>query len=222
MASGVASAPRVGFNWGADVAPLAWRLAVLAALALLVALPLIVPVFDLLPHASAWGVWADAARLGGLARNTLLLLAGTLVLALPAGVAGAVLLERTDLPLRGLLRFLTVLGLFVPLPLFASGWQAALGSGGWLPLSLWTEPAAGDPDVSPAGLVWKAWGRGLNAAIWVHAVAALPWVVLLVGQGLRWAERDLEEDALTCAGPWRVLPRVTLPREPAAHYPAAL
>jgi iron(III) transport system permease protein len=138
------------------------------------------------------------------------------------GVAGAVLLYRTDLPLRGLFRFLVVLTLFVPLPLFASGWQAALGSGGWLPAAFWSAPPAGDPDGSPTGLVWKAWGRGWVAAVWIHAVAALPWVVLLVGQGLRWVERELEEDALTAAGPWRVLWAVTLRRSAAAVGAAAL
>ncbi len=199
-----------------------WRLVVLSVLLLLLGAPLLAPVLDLLPSPAAWHVWAEFPRLLGLARNTVLLLSGTLALALPAGVAGAVLLYRTDLPWRGLLRFLTVLTLFVPLPLLASGWQAALGSGGWLPLTFWVAPAAGDPDVSPTGLVWKAWGRGLNAAIWVHAVAALPWVILLVGQGLTWVERDLEEEALTVAGAWRVLWSVTLRRAAAAVGAAAL
>jgi iron(III) transport system permease protein len=59
-------------------------------------------------------------------------------------------------------------------------------------------------------------------AIWVHAVAALPWVVLLVGQGLCWVERELEEDALLVASPWRVLWAVTLPRCRAALFAAGL
>ena len=59
----------------------------------------------------------DSDRLLALAKNTLLLLVGTLALSLPLGVLGAALLYRTDLPLRRLLRFLTVLTLFVPLPL---------------------------------------------------------------------------------------------------------
>ena len=58
----------------------------------------------------------------------------------PLGTAAAVLLYRTDLPFRRTFRFLTILALFVPLPLFASGWQAVLGSTGWLPLAL-VEPA---------------------------------------------------------------------------------
>jgi iron(III) transport system permease protein len=199
-----------------------WRAAVLALLVLLVGLPLYSSCRDALAYSGAWHAWDDGARLASLARNTLLLVACTLALALPAGIVGAVLLYRTDLPYREFFRFLALLTLFVPLPLFASGWQAALGSGGWLPSAFWSPPAPDDPDVSPTGVVWKTWGRGINAAVWIHAVAALPWVVLLVGQGLRWVERDLEEEALTFAGPWRVLARVTLRRGLAAVGGAAL
>src|SRR5205823_242090 len=133
----------------------------------------------------------------------------------PAGVATAFLLYRTDLPGRRLFRFLVVLTLFVPLPLFASGWQAALGWGGWFPLRLWNGPGADQP-------AWSPWGQGLWSAVWIHSVAALPWVIILAGQGLCWVERELEEDALLVAAPWRVVLRVTLPRSRAALAAAAL
>jgi iron(III) transport system permease protein len=147
-----------------------------------------------------------------LAANTVKLVVGALALVLPAGIAGAFLFYRTDLPLRRLWRFLTLLALFIPLPLFTSAWQAALGTGGWLPLPAWNQPAPGDPDISPQGIAWKPWGQGIGSAIWVHAVAALPWVILLVGQGLLWVERELEEDASTLMAPRWVLWHVTLPR----------
>jgi iron(III) transport system permease protein len=178
-----------------------WRVAVGILLFLLLALPVALPFLDLLGQWRGWRAWAEGERLLHLAGNTLGLLAGTLSLSLPAGIAGAVLLYRTDLPLRGLLRFLTILTLFVPLPLFAAAWQAALGSSGWLPLRAWRTPEIGAP-----------WAQGMTAAVWVHAVAALPWVILLVGQGLCWIERELEEDALTVLPPWRVLLQITLPR----------
>jgi iron(III) transport system permease protein len=199
-----------------------WRVAVLVLLVLLIGLPLYASFRDALSYPGAWHIWVEGGRLFGLARNTLLLVAGTLALSLPAGVVGAVLLYRTDLPGRAIFRFVALLTLFVPLPLFASGWQAALGSGGLLPATFWSPPAPNDPDVSPTGMVWKTWGRGFNAALWIHSAAALPWVVLLVGQGLRWVEPDLEEEALTFAGPWRVLTRVTLRRSLAAVGGAAL
>jgi iron(III) transport system permease protein len=200
----------------------AWRVVVLILLALLVGGPLLFPLLDLAAHSSAWSAWGETHRLFGLLRNTALLILGTVGLALPAGTVGAILLYRTDLPLRGLFRFLTILTLFVPLPLFASAWQAALGSGGWLAAPFWTAASPGDPDAAVTGIVWKAWGVGLTAAVWIHTVAALPWVVLLVGQGLCWVERELEEEALTAAPPGRVLWRVTLPRARFALAGAAL
>ena len=39
----------------------------------------------------------------------------------------------------------------------------------------------------------------------VHAMAALPWVILVVGVGLAPIEPELEESALLDFGPWRVL-----------------
>jgi iron(III) transport system permease protein len=199
-----------------------WRLAVALLLLVAAAVPLSLPILDLLRYPGAWAAWAESGRLLQLGRTTLLLVGGTLLLALPAGTAAAILLYRTDLPGRRLLRLLAVLTLFVPLPLFASGWEAAVGSGGYLPVAVWTRLAPNDPDLGPGGAFWKPWGQGLTAAVWIHAVAALPWVLVLVGQGLRWVERDLEEDALTAAGPWRVLFAVTLRRSRAAIAAAGL
>jgi iron(III) transport system permease protein len=199
-----------------------WRLAVALALGLLVALPLAVPLLQLLAAPAAWRAWAEAGRPLALARTTALLVGGTLALALPAGVAAAVLLYRTDLPLRRGLRLLVLLTLFVPLPLFTSGWQAVVGPGGWLPLAVWSPPRPDEPASAATGTAWSPWGQGIGSAVWVHAVAGLPWVVLLVGQGLCWVERELEEDALTAAGPWRVLWHVSLRRSAAAVAAAAL
>jgi iron(III) transport system permease protein len=179
-------------------------------LLLVVGVPLAQPLLDLAGRPAAWREWAEGSRLLALAANTALLVAGTLALALPAGVAGAVLLYRTDLPLRGLFRFLTVLVLFVPLPLLTSAWQAVFGVGGWLPLALWGA-RAGQP-----------WGSGLAPSVCVHGQAALPWVVLLVGQGLSWVEGELEEDALLAARPWTVLWHVTLPRSAGVIAAAAV
>jgi iron(III) transport system permease protein len=160
--------------------------------------PLAFPLLELLCRPHALAALAD----GSLDQtvNTLLLVAGTLALSVPLGVATAALLYRTDLPLRHGLRLLLFLMLFVPLPILTPAWQATLGSGGWLPLALWGA-APGRP-----------WASGLPPAIWIHALAAVPWVVLIVGQGIRWVESELEEDALLAAGPWRVFWRVTLPR----------
>jgi iron(III) transport system permease protein len=168
-----------------------WRVGLIAVLLLAVAVPLALPFVD---------VARRVERPLALAGNTLLLVAGTLALALPAGVALAVLLYRTDLPGRHAFRFLTVLALFIPLPLTTTAWQAALETTGWLPLG-GAAPAAG-----------AEWTEGMLPAVWVHAMAGIPWIVVIAGHGLSWVEGSLEEDALLAAGPWRVLWAVTLPR----------
>ena len=73
-----------------------------------------------------------------------------------------------------------------------------------------------------AGCPRRPWAEGLGPAIWIHAVAVLPCVLWIVGLGLCWVEKEMEEDALLAAGPVRVLGHVTLPRSRAAICAAAL
>ena len=122
-----------------------WRLAVGLLLVVFLGIPLALPLARLLAYPDAWRVWGEAGRLLSLARNTAGLTAAVVALTVPLGTAAAVLLYRTDLPFRRTFRFLTILALFVPLPLFASGWQAVLGSGGWLPLTWWNPTAPASP-----------------------------------------------------------------------------
>ena len=141
------------------------------------------------------GVWLGWMndRSWSLLANTLLLAAATSALSVPAGTLLAWLLVRTDVP--GRKAALIVLGvlLFVPLYLVAAGWQAGFGVQGWLTLRC----------NGPVLL------QGWAAVLWIHAVAALPWVVLIVGIGLRLVEPELEEQALLDASPRQVLFRVT-------------
>jgi len=197
-----------------------WRLAIAVLLAGLVAMPLALPLVQLLSRPTAWLAWTDSGRLLSLASNTALMVLGTLALTMPTGMIAAVLLYRTDLPGRGLFRFLVLLTLFIPLPLFASGWQAILGMGGLLPAPFWNP--ARPMETTGSGTIWSPWPQGLGSAVWIQAQASLPWVILLIGQGLQWVEPELEEDALLAAPPWRVLLRVTLPRARAALAAAAL
>src|SRR5262249_39597866 len=117
-----------------------WRILLALLLLLLLAAPALAPFVDLLHHAAGWRAWLEADRLLALAGNSLALVAGTLALALPLGVVGAVLLYRTDLPARPLWRYVTVVSLFVPLPLFTSAWQATLGTTGLFPVASWRTP----------------------------------------------------------------------------------
>src|SRR5947209_5595568 len=113
-----------------------WRVLTALVLLALVGLPVAMPFVCVLANSHAWQTWSEAERLLSLARSTLQLVVGTLLVCLPIGVAGAFILYRTDLPWRRGLRFLTFLTLFVPLPLFTSAWQATLGTSGFLPVAI--------------------------------------------------------------------------------------
>ncbi len=153
---------------------------------------------------------AMSARCWSLALNTLLLAGATCAISLLVGIPLAALLLRTDLP--GRRPALALLGamLLVPVYLQAAAWQAGFGLQGWATL------AAGGSGVWPVVL------HGWTGALWVHAAAALPWVVLIVGAGLRLIEPELEEQALLDGRPAAVFLRVTLPAAAAAIGVAAL
>lgn len=188
-----------------------WRFVTAAVVLGVIGIPLAMPFLGLFGTSAGWYAWNDFARIGSLIKNTLILAAGTLALSLPAGTLAAILLYRTDLPGQKFFRLLTILTLFVPLPLLTSAWQAALGADGWWPVAIW------------GGITeWKPWPLGIGPAIWVHAVAAFPWVVLIVGQGLARVERGLEEEALLGARASRVLWKVTLVRSRGAIGAAGL
>jgi iron(III) transport system permease protein len=148
---------------------------------------------------------AGLARPVRLAVETVLLVVATLAIALPLGTALGFLLFRTDVAGRRLLLAIFALAAFVPLPLHATAWLGALGNPGRL-------PAIG---VQPI-LV------GRTGAAVVHALAALPWVVLFVGVGLCAVEPELEESALLDYPPASVCWRVTLRRAWGAVAAAAL
>ena len=185
------------------------RLFVAGVLILILIAPVAVPVVSLVRHPSGWSVWQESDRLVSLATSTLLLAVLTCLIAVPNGVLTAVVLERVRVPGRSVLRSLVVMGLFVPLPVYAVAWQIVLGS--WIP------PLA----LEPGDVAWRPWNQGLLPAAWVHGMAGLPWVIWVVSAGLRVADRGLEEDALVAGGPAAVIRRVVVPRAVLAALVAA-
>ena len=143
------------------------RPAIWLTLGLLLVVPLVV-----------WAACDDRSR--SLLLNTLILAAVVCALSVPVGAAAAFLLVRTDLPLRYLFGCLLGGMLLMPLYLQAAGWQAGFGLDGWYSL------ASGG----------QAWLMGWRGALWVHALASIPWVTLIVGLGLQFVEPELEEQAL--------------------------
>jgi len=181
-----------------------------AALIFLIALPLLLPMRALL-SSDAWEWTADdASRLIQLSENTFTLCAGTILIALPVGVVLATLLFRTSFYSRRSLLCVLLLLLFVPLPVIVSSWQGMFGPDGWLPMTFWRSDAV------------RPWATGMGAAIWIHAIASVPWVAFIVGIGLLWVEPELEDSAVQVIPPWRVWLFVTLPRVRASVMAAAL
>jgi iron(III) transport system permease protein len=140
-----------------------------------------------------------------LLRTTALLVFGTLAIALPIGVLLAVLIVRTDLPGRRFAAIVLGVMLLVPLYLQTGAWQAGFGLQGWFSIVTGTELL-----------------NNMRGAIWVHATAAIPWVALIVGVGLRMVEPELEEEARLYASNARVLVHVTLRRASPAVAIAAM
>ena len=124
-----------------------------------------------------------------------MLSAAVCALSVPVGTAWAWLLTRTDMPGRRFALGLVAVLLFVPLYLQAAAWEAGFGLQGWAVLA-WGLPV---------------WLDGWVGAIFVHAVSAVPWVVLISGLGFVLIEPELEEQALLDGSAWQVFFRVTLP-----------
>ncbi len=140
----------------------------------------------------------DDSRQLLLLRNTLWLAAGSCAISLPLGTGLAFLLLRTDVPGRPLALALTGGLLLMPLYLQAAAWDAGWGQLGWYSL-------VRGPTAAP-------WLSGWQGAIWVHAMASVPWVVLFVGAAAIAVEPELEEDSLLVGSTLRTFVHVALPR----------
>lgn len=153
--------------------------------------------FMLLGVALAIAWWESDTRTRGLLWNSVALGVSVVACSLPIGVALGWLIHRTDL--RGWLaaeRALTAM-LFLPLYLQAAGWDAGFGRQGWLAFG-WDQ--AGTPVLS-----------GWRAAVWIHTVVAIPWVVWATGLAFRHVDPEVEELASLELSPWAAFRRVTLP-----------
>jgi ABC-type Fe3+ transport system permease subunit len=135
-------------------------------------------------------LWVNSAKLAILA----------CLIALPFGTCLAAAIFKSDVPGRQFAALLFVGMLFVPLYLVTGAWDAGFGIQGWHTLS--TNPH----------LVHQPWLTGWRAVVWVHALAAVPWVVLIVGASLRAVEAEIEEDAATFAAPQKVMWYVSIRR----------
>jgi iron(III) transport system permease protein len=154
--------------------------------------------------------WQVDPRVGRLWANTVLLAATATLVAVPLGTVCALTVFKANTPGRRLGAFLFTGMLFVPLYVVTGAWDAGFGIQGWHTL-------AANPH-----LAHEPWLAGWRAAIWVHALTAVPWVVLIVGAGLRAVEAEIEEDAATCATPLQAIRHITLRRAAPAIVMASI
>ncbi len=159
----------------------------------------------LLSTTSANGLTADLPRPARLALETIRVVLATEFVALLIGVPLALLLFRTDVRGRRFALGLLVLAAFVPLPIYATAWLGAFGNAGRARL-----------------FGMRPWLVGWPGVAVIHAVASVPWVVMLAGLGFRTVEPELEESALLDLPAWKVVLRVTLRRGLGAIAAAAL
>jgi iron(III) transport system permease protein len=145
-------------------------------------------------------LWIVGPRTGRLWLNSAWLAGATCLVALPFGTLLAAAICKTDVPGRRLAALMLVGMLFVPLYVVTGAWDAGFGIQGWH--TLFTNPH----------LAHQPWLSGWRAAVWVHALGAVPWVVLIVGASLRAVEAEIEEDAATCAAPQKVMWYVSIRR----------
>ena len=122
-------------------------------------------------------------RWGELLGNTLLLGLGASGIALPIGTLTGIALARCRVVGRGPIQLLILMGMLMPLPVTVVAWQTLLGG--------WVDFVA----VTPGDVNWRNLQQGMLPAMAIHAMAAIPWVVLIVVATLQTVDLDLEDQA---------------------------
>jgi iron(III) transport system permease protein len=147
-------------------------------------------------------------RMRGLLENSFWLAICTSAATIPPAMLLATFLIKFDVPGRRVAWILLISGLFLPLYLVATAWESAFGLQGSIASLL---PLAGDP-LPPR----------FASAVFIHSIAVLPVVTLIIAAGLASVERSLEEDALLAASPSRVLLQITWRRSLVAVFVAVV
>jgi iron(III) transport system permease protein len=166
---------------------LAGRLSLAVILGGVIAMPLLLPYWSVVREPAAMVVWREGGRIADLFGHTAGLIAIVLILVMPVGVATAFLLHAGSPRLSNTARMLFVIGLATPLPITTVAWHVVrLGQ-------------------------WSPFAQGLFPAALLHALAGLPWVILIVDAGMSSCDPALDDDARLHVGPFTRALQVTLP-----------
>jgi iron(III) transport system permease protein len=162
-----------------------------------------------LPLDDGWGLVHYAAVYGdpgfyALLRNTAVFALGCMVCALVTGGVLAWLVERTDLPFKGLARVMIALPMVLPPFLLAMGW------------ALLASPRNGSLNELFKSLF--GWKQGpldiytLGGMVFVETLALVPSVYLILAGAFRNMDPALEEAAMTSGARWpRMITRIFIP-----------
>jgi iron(III) transport system permease protein len=137
--------------------------------------------------------------------DTLIFVAGTVLVVFAIGLGLAWLVERTDLPGREIWFSLILFPLLVPTPVLAIAWIFLMGpNAGWLNLAI--RAAFGMDGSGPIDIF------SMGGLVLCQALASTPFVFLLLAATLRAMDPALEEASSTSgASPLTTFRRVTLP-----------
>jgi iron(III) transport system permease protein len=150
-------------------------------------------------------VYLDRSLYGAIIPNTLVFVAGSVVLGFAIAFALAWLVERTDLPGRNAVFTLVLFPLLVPGVVVAIAWIFLLGpNAGWVNVLL--RLALGRAGEGPLNIF------SMEGMILAQGVALVPFIFLLLSSVLRSMNPALEEaSSVAGASPLRTFLRVTLP-----------
>ena len=201
---------RAPFNWFPIVAT-----TVSGFLALLILYPLVVVVFGVVtgkgvsdPSSDWFQVVQQPDVLKSLS-DTFAIIGISAVISAIVGSVFAWLVERTDIGMRGLSRFLPIVPLLVPAIGGAIGWvMLAAPRAGYL--NHWIQLALGTFGVSLDAPLFNIFSWG--GLIWVYVIYMVPQVYLTVSAALVNLDPSLEEASrVSGAGPLKTLVKVTIP-----------
>ncbi len=137
-------------------------------------------------------------------RNTVVYAIGSAVLAIMLGLAQALIVERTNAPLRSSAVLLAILSLGIPHVLYVVAWLLLLGRTG--PVNALIEHISGAAGELPAFDVYSLWGM-----ILIEGIGFVPLTFLLMAAVLRATDSSFEEAALMSgAGPLATFRAITL------------
>lgn len=139
--------------------------------------------------------------IGSAAANSIVSAGCSAAAAVLFATAMALVLDRTDLPGRSVLRLMLLSPLLIPPFVGAIAWTGLLGPAGMIN-SFWTDRFGGP--------LWNIYGG--DGVVFLLTVHSYPLAYLIISTALRRIPGDLEQAArIAGASPWRALRDVTLP-----------